>query len=94
MLPPISQAGCGRAGWSSPWSLTLMLSAVAGGALWLSWTTPDSRVVLYRATDAGWQLAEELPSASQGSVLCADEGGYPVMLLTDAQGGHLLYRQR
>jgi len=75
---------------------SVTLSAVANGGLWLTWVDlerPDLKVVVQRKQATAWETVDELRSASRGAVLCVDEAGNPVMTVTDAKGGHLLYRQ-
>jgi hypothetical protein len=76
------------------------LAALAPGALWLSFTEPEgdgSRLVLHRRVGSDWQLFDVLhfPAPGvEGSLVCADAAGNPVVAVLDATGGQLLYRDR
>ncbi len=74
----------------------IAVSAVDGGQQFLSFTVPDgagSKLVLYRRQGTDWVGFYALDSPApdlEGSVVCADEAGNPIIAVTDAQGGHLL----
>jgi hypothetical protein len=96
---PLTDFPASTAGLYYPLRSSLSLVRLASGDLWLSWIAADSPgagLFLYRLRDGAWHLVDELRSTGSefnGSLVCVDEDGNPVVEITDVNGGHLLYRR-
>jgi len=85
-------------GWNDERRSNLSLVHLASGDLWLSWMKAESQgvgLILYRLRNGQWQVIDELQSTATqftGSLVCIDAEGNPVVAVTDANGGRVLYR--
>ena len=78
---------------------SLSLASLASGDLWMSWIAADPEgagLFVYRRRGGQWQLVDEVRSSGSefnGSLVCIDADGNPVVEVTDTTGGRVLYRR-